>query len=581
MAKTPTWQRKAGQSESGGLNEAGRRSLKAAGHDIKRPQPEGGSRKDSFCARMKGMKAKLTSSETANDPDSRINKSLRKWKCADGGSVDPYDGVQHAAKGGKAYPLADRKDWTAAKHYDEHGGKLTHMSPSEFLDRTRPLNMDAPTERSIDAYKGLIDSQHRMNPLQLLANGLEDGRHRATAAKELGVESVPVVDFRADGGEVDDTAHQFVQQQLNTGEPQAPQYVHEADFPARAARGIEAADTAAARVNNLLANAAGMPAMQSQEGRSASEVVQAPLPVDPYKAVQQAAGQWQGGDKLGAAETMATGMPMLGIVPVDVAKGIGQKSLPQSREFTRAVEATPGARIEEGSLVMPVSRGQKPEQNLSPSVREGVFYLPHGDKRLSYYGGTYHYGGPEKITGETAFNNPLFIKGATGGKAPEAAYSNLYGKDAFKKLESDVRSVVNEQYWMSKQDPSLYEERVANLLSEYGANPDMASHIIRNSTEGNQLRYALQENIIGNAIRNAGHDAILGYSTKRDVYKTPFFSEVFDLRESHYPSPSGQYRLHKKFEPKGKGGEVVNNADPYDNIQEASRISPRTRRASN
>lgn len=30
---------------------------------------------------MKGMKSKLTSSETANDPDSRINKSLRKWKC--------------------------------------------------------------------------------------------------------------------------------------------------------------------------------------------------------------------------------------------------------------------------------------------------------------------------------------------------------------------------------------------------------------------------------------------------------------------------------------------------------------------
>ena len=105
MAKTPTWQRKAGQSESGGLNEAGRASLRAAGHDIKRPQPEGGSRKDSFCARMKGMKAKLTSSETANDPDSRINKSLRKWKCADGGAVDPYDSVQQAAKGG---PIWDK-----------------------------------------------------------------------------------------------------------------------------------------------------------------------------------------------------------------------------------------------------------------------------------------------------------------------------------------------------------------------------------------------------------------------------------------------------------------------------------------
>ena len=33
------------------------------------------------------MKAKLTSSKTANDPDSRINKSLRAWKCADGCAI--------------------------------------------------------------------------------------------------------------------------------------------------------------------------------------------------------------------------------------------------------------------------------------------------------------------------------------------------------------------------------------------------------------------------------------------------------------------------------------------------------------
>ena len=30
---------------------------------------------------MKGMKKKLTSSKTANDPNSRINKSLRSWNC--------------------------------------------------------------------------------------------------------------------------------------------------------------------------------------------------------------------------------------------------------------------------------------------------------------------------------------------------------------------------------------------------------------------------------------------------------------------------------------------------------------------
>ena len=79
---SPAWTRKEGKSESGGLNAKGRASYnKATGGNLKAPQPEGGSRKKCFCARMKGMKKKLTSAKTANDPDSRINKALRKWKC--------------------------------------------------------------------------------------------------------------------------------------------------------------------------------------------------------------------------------------------------------------------------------------------------------------------------------------------------------------------------------------------------------------------------------------------------------------------------------------------------------------------
>ncbi len=81
MAKTPAWQRKEGKNPNGGLNAKGRASAKKAGMNLKAPQPEGGSRKDSFCARMEGMKKKLTSTKTAKDPDSRINKSLRAWKC--------------------------------------------------------------------------------------------------------------------------------------------------------------------------------------------------------------------------------------------------------------------------------------------------------------------------------------------------------------------------------------------------------------------------------------------------------------------------------------------------------------------
>jgi hypothetical protein len=38
-------------------------------------------RRKSFCARMGGMKKRLTSSKTASDPNSRINKALRKWNC--------------------------------------------------------------------------------------------------------------------------------------------------------------------------------------------------------------------------------------------------------------------------------------------------------------------------------------------------------------------------------------------------------------------------------------------------------------------------------------------------------------------
>lgn len=70
------------KNPKGGLSELGRLAYnRATGGNLKRPQPEGGSRRNSFCARMKGMKRKLTSAKTANDPNSRINKSLRAWKC--------------------------------------------------------------------------------------------------------------------------------------------------------------------------------------------------------------------------------------------------------------------------------------------------------------------------------------------------------------------------------------------------------------------------------------------------------------------------------------------------------------------
>ena len=93
-AKSPAWQRKEGKRESGGLNQKGVDSYRAAnpGSKLKtavttkpsklKKGSKSANRRKSFCARMGGMKKRLTSAKTANDPDSRINKALRKWNCS-------------------------------------------------------------------------------------------------------------------------------------------------------------------------------------------------------------------------------------------------------------------------------------------------------------------------------------------------------------------------------------------------------------------------------------------------------------------------------------------------------------------
>ena len=83
MAKSPAGQRKEGKNPKGGLNQKGRDSYnRVTGGNLKAPSKKvGNKRRASFCARMKGMKKKLTSAKTARDPNSRINKALRAWNC--------------------------------------------------------------------------------------------------------------------------------------------------------------------------------------------------------------------------------------------------------------------------------------------------------------------------------------------------------------------------------------------------------------------------------------------------------------------------------------------------------------------
>jgi hypothetical protein len=82
MPKTPAWTRKEGKAPKGGLNAKGRASYNAANPDkpgLKAPQPKGGPRKKSFCARSAGQ-AKMFP-KAAKDPNSRLNKARRVWDC--------------------------------------------------------------------------------------------------------------------------------------------------------------------------------------------------------------------------------------------------------------------------------------------------------------------------------------------------------------------------------------------------------------------------------------------------------------------------------------------------------------------
>jgi len=92
-AKSPAWQRSEGKNPEGGLNAKGVASYRAAnpGSKLKtavttkpsklKKGSKSAKRRKSFCARMGGMKKRLTSAKTASDPNSRINKALRKWNC--------------------------------------------------------------------------------------------------------------------------------------------------------------------------------------------------------------------------------------------------------------------------------------------------------------------------------------------------------------------------------------------------------------------------------------------------------------------------------------------------------------------
>jgi hypothetical protein len=164
-AKSAAWQRKAGKNPEGGLNQKGVDSYRAAnpGSKLKtavttkpsklKKGSKSASRRKSFCARMGGMKKKLTSAKTANDPDSRINKSLRKWNCSYEPDGTPIMEEDKAFK----YVLAKLK----AKHGDGVLTKRDKIKPQSAADKAKARAHQAKVDKENAAERAKDPSQGR------------------------------------------------------------------------------------------------------------------------------------------------------------------------------------------------------------------------------------------------------------------------------------------------------------------------------------------------------------------------------------------------------------------------------------
>ena len=98
-------------------------------------------------------------------------------------------------------------------------------------------------------------------------------------------------------------------------------------------------------------------------------------------------------------------------------------------------------------------------------------------------------------------------------KAPQMAYDFVVGKGQYDKMGDEVRKIIIYNYWGIK----INENDIKKIIDKYNGDSSLSKSIynIFSSQKGNGLVYAIIENIVANAVKRAGYDAIVGYSLKR------------------------------------------------------------------
>ena len=195
-AGSPAWQRSEGKNDEGGLNAKGRASYnKATGGHLKAPVTESNptgdraKRQNSFCSRMCGMKKHETGSKTKKDPDSRINKSLRKWNCKCSSAME--FGIKLAQQMGQpASPATPQysdvpfdRDYAMAAFKQHHIPVNENATDQKLFNQYVRLGQLGPkTPKHLLPFATMVNDHHGGLPVRPIQPNIASTSPAATAA---------------------------------------------------------------------------------------------------------------------------------------------------------------------------------------------------------------------------------------------------------------------------------------------------------------------------------------------------------------------------------------------------------------
>lgn len=151
----------------------------------KNPSGKRAARRKSFCSRMGGMKKRLTSAKTARDPDSRINKALRRWNCEEQ-VINELDLGRMARTAADAIAPGSTAAYDAAKsgNYADAASKAAQAGVGFMASRVAPVAAGVLKSTSAAAAEMTPDMENKIRSAK--AAGQKVGPVNELKAETLG-----------------------------------------------------------------------------------------------------------------------------------------------------------------------------------------------------------------------------------------------------------------------------------------------------------------------------------------------------------------------------------------------------------